>query len=164
MLYYTRAVDPSMYPALNKVSLTQAKPTTQTLDKYHRLLDYVSTHPRATIRYHASDMILNVDLDAAYLVLPWAWSRLPGHFFLSSNVLPSRTVTPNGPILTEYNTIKHVVSIAAEAETAGLFHNVQAAHPIRCILIELRHPQPVTPLKTGNATTNAFIHQMMRHK
>ena len=70
MLYYTRAVDPSMYPALNKVSLTQAKPTTQTLDKYHRLLDYVSTHPRATIRYHASDMILNVDLDAAYLVLP----------------------------------------------------------------------------------------------
>ena len=53
---------------------------------------------------------------------------------------------------------------AAEAETAGLFHNAQQARPIRYILTQLGHPQPPTPIKTDNATANAFIHQTMRHK
>ena len=70
LLYYTRAVDPTMHPGLNEVSITQAKPTQQTLKKCLRLLDYVATHPNATIRFYASEMILNVNLDAAYLVLP----------------------------------------------------------------------------------------------
>ena len=164
LLYYTRAVDPTMYPALNEVSLTQASPTEKTLQKCHQLLDYVSTHPNATIRYHASDMILNVDTDAAYLVLPRARSRLAGHFYLSSDPAMTRTVRPNGPILTECKTIQHVVSSAAEAETAGIFHNAQQAIPIRYILKELGHPQPPTPIKTDNTTANAFIHQTMRHK
>ena len=164
LLYYTRAVDPSMYPALNEISTTQAHPTENTLQKCNHLLDYVSTHPNATIRYHASDMVLNVDSDAAYLVLPRARSRLAGHFFLSSPGSLSRIAFPNGPVLTECKTIWHVVSSAAEAETAALFHNAQTARPIRHVLISLGHPQPPTPLKTDNATANAFIHQTMRHK
>ena len=39
LLYYTRAVDPSMYPALNEISVTQASPTEATLKKCHHLLD-----------------------------------------------------------------------------------------------------------------------------
>ena len=49
LLYYTRAVDPSMYPALNEASLTQANPTQRTLQQSTQLLDFVSTHPNATI-------------------------------------------------------------------------------------------------------------------
>ena len=164
LLYYTCAVDPSMYPALNEVSLTQASPTHQTLQKCNQLLDYVSTHFNATIRYHASDMILHVDSDAAYLVLPRARSHLVGHFFLSDSPSLTRTVPPNGPILTECKTIYHVVSSAAEAETAGLFHNAQQARPFRYVLHQLGHPQPPTPIKTDNATAKAFIHQTMRRK
>ena len=41
LLYYTRAVDPTMYPALNEVSLTQATPTEKTLQKCHQLLDHI---------------------------------------------------------------------------------------------------------------------------
>lgn len=59
-----------MYPDLNEFSMTQAKPTLQTLAKFHHFLDYVSTHPKTMICYHASNMVLNVDSDAAYLVLP----------------------------------------------------------------------------------------------
>ena len=109
-------------------------------------------------------MVLNVDSDAAYLVLPRARSRLAGHFFLSSPGSPTRIASPNGPILTECKTIRHVVSSAAEAETVALFHNAQTARPIRHILISLGHPQPPTPLKTDNATANVFLHQTMRHK
>ena len=164
LLYYTRAVDPSMYPAINEISTTQAKPTSATLDKCNHLLDYVSWHQNETIRYHASDMILHIDSDAAYLVLPRARSRLAGHFFLGPDPTKTPVTTSNGPLLTECKTICHVVSSAAEAETAALFHNAQAARPIRYILTELGHPQPPTPLKTDNATANAFIHQTMRHK
>ena len=96
LLYYTRAVDPSMYPALNEISITQACPTKATLQKCNHLLDYVSWHPNATLRYHASDMILNVDSDTAYLVLPRACSRLAGHFFLSSKPTITRTVQLGG--------------------------------------------------------------------
>ena len=131
------------------------------LAKCHQLLDYVLTHPNTTIQYHASDMVLNVDSDAAYLVLPRARSRLAGHFFLSSPGSPSRIAAPNGPVLTECKTIRHVVSSAADAETAALFHNAQSARPIRHILISLGHSQPPTPLKTDSATANAFIHQTM---
>ena len=109
-------------------------------------------------------MISNVDSDAAYLVLPCACSRLVGHFFLSSDPAIARAVLPNGPILTECKTIQHVVSSAAEAETAALFHNVQIASPIYHILIALGHPQLPTPIKTDNATASACINQMMRHK
>ena len=162
VLYYTRAVDPTMYPALNEASLPQASPTQQTLKKCNQLLDYVSTHSNATIRYHASDKILHVDSDAACLVLPRVRSRFAGHFFLSDSPSLTRTVPLNGPILTECKTIRHVVSSAAEAETADLFHNAQQARPIRYILHQLGHPQPPTPIKTDNSTAKAFIHQTMR--
>ena len=164
LLYYTCAVDLSMYPVLNEVSLTQASPTQRTLQQCTQLLDYVSTHPNTTIRYHTSNMILHVDSDAAYLILPRARSRLAGHFYLSNDPHLTRIVPPNGPILTKCKTIWHVVSSAAEAKTAGLFHNTQQARPIRYILHQLGHPQPPTPIKTDNATANVFVHQTMRHK
>ena len=35
------------------------------------------------------------------------------------------TPTPNGPILTEFKTLKTVVTSSAEAETGGTFENAQ---------------------------------------
>ena len=153
-----------MYLALNEISVTQVSLIEVTLQKCHQLLDYVSWHPEATLRYHASDMILHVDYDPAYLVLPHARSRLAGHFFLSSDPTLTRTIRPNAPILTECKTIQHVVMSAVEAETAAIFHNAQVARSIRSILKTLGHPQPPTPIKTDNAAATSFIHQTMRHK
>jgi hypothetical protein len=44
-------------------------------------LDYLTTHPDATIRYHASDMILHIHSDASYLSVSNARSPLGGLFF-----------------------------------------------------------------------------------
>ena len=124
MLYYSRAVDPTMLPALNEIATSQANPTEKTKQQCKMLLDYAATYPSAKIRYYASDMILHADSDAAYLVLPNARSRIAGHFYLSSKP-PDPPAPPkpqhNGPILTECRTLKHVVASAAEAETVGLF-------------------------------------------
>ena len=53
---------------------------------------------------------------------------------------------------------------AAEAETHGIFHNVQTALPIRFLLTQMGHSQPPTPLKTDNKIADAFVQQEMRHK
>ena len=105
-------------------------------------MDYAATYPNSIIRYYASDMILHIESDAAYLVLPNARSRVAGHFYLSSHPPAQGKPSPqhNGPLLTECKTLKNVVASAAETETGGLFHNAQAAVPIRHRLEALDHP------------------------
>ncbi len=155
LLFYSRAVDPSMLPGLNDVSTQQAAPSTATAKKVTQLL---------AIWFHASDMCLHVETDAAYLLLPRARSRISGHFFLSDLPDFKRTITPNGPILTECKTIRTVVASAAKAETHGIFHNAQTALPIRYLLLQMGHPQPPTLIKTDNKVVEAFVKQEMRHK
>ena len=131
------------------------------------LLDYLSTHPDATIRFYASDMILCVISDAAYLVLPNARSRAAGLFFLSNHTDPhAPNPTPNGPIHVLCKTIKGVPASASEAETGGLFLNAQEAVPIITALESLGHPQPTTgtPLETDNKTSHDILHAQVRMK
>ena len=59
-----------MLPALNNIGIEQATPTQNTEEKYERLLDYAVIYPNAFIIYHASQIVLHVDSDAAYLVMP----------------------------------------------------------------------------------------------
>jgi hypothetical protein len=140
----------------------------KTLNKCYQLLDYCATYPNAIIRYNASDMVLHVDSDAAYFVLPGAHSRIAGYYFLSSELPPDKlgnvNPAPNGPILVECHTLTHVVASAAEAETGGLFYNGKTIIPIWQALIELGHPQPPTPLKTDNSTATGFVHKSTRQK
>ena len=78
-------------------------------------------------------MQLYIDSDAAYLVLPKARSRGVRHFYLSSTLNNMQTIpTPasNGPILTECQTLKNVMSSAAEAEVGTVFLNGKATIPI----------------------------------
>ena len=79
-LYYARAVDNTIHTALNYIAMTQASPTMKTKDATLMLMDYLHTHPDAKTRYHASDMQLYIDSDAAYLVAPKAKSRIAGYF------------------------------------------------------------------------------------
>ena len=120
LLYYGRAVEHPILVALNEISTQQTHPTQKVMKKVKQLLDFVSTYPDATLRYYASNMILHVDSDAAYLVLPHAKSRVGGYFYLSSTPPTNINNIPkpmrNAPILIKCSTLKHVVASAAEAE------------------------------------------------
>ena len=85
-LYYAIAVDPTMLEALNAISTAQANATITTMGDIVWLLNYVATHPDATINYHASDMIIHVSRDASYLGEERARSRSGGHFFLANRL------------------------------------------------------------------------------
>jgi hypothetical protein len=84
LLYYGRAIDGTIMTAISSLASQQATATEDTEAKLTQLLNYCSTHPDATIRYHASDMILNIYSNAGYLNEPEARSRAGGHFFMSS--------------------------------------------------------------------------------
>ena len=58
-------------------------PTKYPTKKNKMLLDYAATYPNAIIRYYANVMILHIDFDVVYLVMPNAKSCIAGHYFLS---------------------------------------------------------------------------------
>ena len=158
-----------MLTALQEIASEQAKPTEDTLKKCKHLLDYAATYPNAILRFHASDMILHVDTDAAYLVLPRARSRYAGFYYLSDKMsdYAKGTPMPNGAILVECRSLHNVVSSAAEAECGGTFENAQTAIPIAHILSRVfRHPQPPngTPIVTDNSTSKDLLTNLIKPK
>jgi hypothetical protein len=81
ILYYPRAVDPTVLMPLNDIATEQTRATEKTQAATNQLLEYLATHPDATIRYHASDMILHIHSDDSYLSVSHACIRLGGLLF-----------------------------------------------------------------------------------
>jgi hypothetical protein len=90
-------------------------------------LNYLATHPEATIRFHASDMILNIHSDASYLSKANAHSRACGHFFMSWKPDASNPIKLNGAFFTLCSILQFVVTSAAEAKLGALFLNCKQA-------------------------------------
>ena len=76
-----------MLPALGTLATQQATPTVATLTAITHLLNYCATHPEATLRFTASDMVLHVENDASYLSETRGRSRAASSHFLSCKPL-----------------------------------------------------------------------------
>eukprot|EP00970_Alexandrium_tamarense_P017799 scaffold11398_cov137-Alexandrium_tamarense.AAC.1 len=150
--YYARAVDITILTALNTIGAEQAQATQNTALTTKQLLDYLATHPDTTIRYYASDMIMNVHSNAAYLVASGARSRAAGHFFLGWTPQDNKPIKLNGAFYTTCELLKFVAGSAAEAELGALFLNAQKIKIFRHTLEEMGHPQPPTPTHCDNTT------------
>ena len=107
-------------------------------------MDYANTYKTTKVWFYASDRILEVDSDAAYLVMPQARSRYAGYFRLLDNTNKANRSVHNGALLIECKTIRNVVTSAAEAETKGVFQNAKIAVGMRNLLLQMNHPQPPT--------------------
>eukprot|EP00804_Cyclotella_cryptica_P014004 CCRYP_002480-RA/>CCRYP_002480-RA protein AED:0.39 eAED:0.39 QI:0/0/0/1/0/0/2/0/237 len=150
-LYYARAVDCTMLPALGSLATQQFAPTQNTLLKIHQSLDYAMTHPDAMITYHASNMIIAIH----------TCSRAGGHFFLSEDdPFPCN----NGAILTLAQIIKPVMSSAAKAELGALYINAREAIPQQHLLNELGHHQPITPIQINNSMAIGVVTNIIQPK
>jgi hypothetical protein len=162
VLYYARAVDPTVLMPLNDIAKEQTKATEKMQAATNQMLDYLATHPDATIRYHASDMILHIHSDASYPSVSNAWSRLGDLFFLGNKSPEQETL--NGSILNVAAVIKNVVASAAESEAGACFHNAQSGAPLRVTITELGHTQPLTPLRTDNSTMFGIVNETIKQK
>ena len=83
LLYYARAVDPTLSVTLSAFAAEQSKSTEKTAKAVKKLLNYCATNPDAAIRYKPSEMILRLHSDASYLTEPKARSRTGGHFYMA---------------------------------------------------------------------------------
>jgi hypothetical protein len=127
----------------------------------HQLLDYVATHPNASIRYLASNMILAVHTNASYLSKHKAHSQASAHFYLTNK---GNKEFNSGAILNLASIIKHVMSLASEAELAALYYSCKIAVPIQTILDKMGHTQPMTLVTTDNITTQGLTISTMAPK
>ena len=98
-LYYGRAVDPTILTALNEIATQQSKPTITTEHKAQMLMDYLHTYPNTKLQFYAGDMKLQVETDAAYLVLPNAKSRVAVHFYLLAYSPQTNLILSNSMLL-----------------------------------------------------------------
>ena len=162
ILFYARAIDNTVLVALSSIAMSQAKATENTENIVEQLLDYLATHPNASVLYRASDMILNIHSDASYLNEPNGRSRVAGFYFLGSSSLPGQPITMNGAIHVSCSVIRFTVASAAEAELGALFVNCREGKTIRLILEELGHPQPATPVHCDNATAAGIANDSIK--
>ena len=162
LLWYARAVDPTLRVALSAIAAQQSKATEKTMEATKQLLDYCATHPDAIIRYLASDMQLIVHSDSSYLNEPDARSRAGGHYYLGNK--PPKPDINNGPILTLTTVLGVVLSSAAEAEVGALFVTAKEAAGIRTTLAELGHEQPPTPILVDNTTAHGFANETIKQQ
>jgi hypothetical protein len=109
---------------LNDMSTEQTKATEKTQVATKQLLYYLATHPDATIRYHASYMILRIHSDASYLSVSHARIHLGGLFFCADK--PPQEGTLSGSIFNVASVINNVLASAAESEVAACFQNAQS--------------------------------------
>ena len=152
-LYLARSVDDTTMHALNDLATKVNTGTQTTVNALKHFLDYYATHSHPKKVYRASDMILNIHSDAAYLVASEARSRAGGFHYLSN----AKGTKLNGSVAVIAKIIKNVCSSAAEAEIAALFMNATHAVPLINTLTELGHKQPATPIWTDNSTAYGIL-------
>ncbi len=137
---------------LSSITIAQTKGTTNTVEKAKQLLNYLATNPDTTIRFHASDMIMNIHSNASYLPEANAQSRACGHFFMGWTSQDSGPIKLNGAFFTLCTILWFVVASAAKAKLGALFLNCKEGIIFWMTLKELDHPQPKTQVHCDNAT------------
>ena len=131
------------------------------MTKIKQFLDYATTHLDAIVTYQACGMVLAAHSDASYLSESNACSRAGGRFFMSNDApRPHNNVT----VLTIAQIIKAVMSSAAETEVGALYITCRKVVPVRHTLEFLGHPQPPTPIQTGNTTALGVVNKNVMKK
>jgi hypothetical protein len=121
VLYYNRAVYTNVLMPLNQISTEQTKATEKTQATSDQLLDYLATHPDATIRYHKSDIILHIHSDAYYTSVYHARSGLGGLFYCGDK--PPNSDKLNGSRIN--SCISPDVQVSSRPRTALTVHASQ---------------------------------------
>jgi hypothetical protein len=163
LLYYARAVDPTLLMPINVLASAQSRCIAVTADKVIKLLNYCNTHPETKIRYHASDMIIHIHSDVSYLSEREAKSVAGGFFYMGSSTTTDKKLT-NGAMLIISTVLKHVMSSAAESEIGAVFINAKERAVLRTTLEELGHHQRPAPLETDNTTSTGYINGTIKQK
>ena len=101
--------------ALSSILIEQIIATEKMMGRCTQLLDYLSTNATAQVRFHRSDMIMNIHSDTLYLSESKARSRTCGHFFMGWKPIDNEPIRLNGAFFVNTTIMRFVVASAAEA-------------------------------------------------
>jgi hypothetical protein len=127
ILHYAQAVNLTVLMALSTIASKQAKGTKSMMKKCKQLLNYLATHPNATVRFYTSDMILKVHSNSSYLSKANAHSCTCAHFFMGWKQDATKPIKLNRAFFTLCAILRFVVASTTEAELSALFLNCKQA-------------------------------------
>jgi hypothetical protein len=160
-----------MLVALDTIASQQSKGTQATAQALTQLLNCAAAHPDATVRYHASDMYLQVHSDASYLSEASVRSCAGGIFFSQCPTDPSKPPAPttipppqNGAIHIIHTIMSNGMASVMKPERGALFHNAQDGIPLRITLIKMGHDQEATPIQTNSACTAGVTNETVKQR
>jgi hypothetical protein len=110
---------------LSLIAVEQTKAIERTMGQCIHLLNYLVSNQDAKVRFHASDMVMNIHSDESYLSETKARSRVCGHFFMGWMPKNGEPIQLNGAFYVNMTILRLVAASAAEAEPGALFHNCQ---------------------------------------
>jgi hypothetical protein len=105
-LFYARAVNCTLMPAVVQLAATQAHPTAAVLEAADRLMRYAAGHPAQHLIYRACDMILYIRSDASHQSMSDSRSVAGGLFYLANKQVSDMPI--NGPLLATSKVIPNV--------------------------------------------------------
>jgi hypothetical protein len=161
LLYYARAVDPTLLTISNELASQQSQPTQRILKAANRALSYCVTRHQNALVYHACDMTLHAFADASYLCRSHSRSVAGAIFFLGNKNDPTRI---NGSIHVFSTIIPCVVASAGEAEYAALFAAGQHAASLRTTLSDMGYPQDPTIIMCDNTSAIGIATDSIKQK
>jgi hypothetical protein len=147
ILYYARAVDPTMLTICLRISSEQAAPTEAVKAHAVRLLQYAARYPNNELVFQKSKMHLIIQADASFNSRTKGRSVAGGIAYCGDVDDPT---TENGMLHAISSIIDVVCASAGEAEYGSAFINAQNGVGLRHILIALGHAQPPTPILCDN--------------
>jgi len=145
--------------ALCSTAVEQTKATEKTLGRCLQLLDYLASNSEVKVRYHVSDMIMNIHLDASYLLETKARSRACGHLFMGWMPKNGEPIKLNGAFYVNTTILRFVVASAAKADP-----QLSRRYNFWQTLTDLGHPQPKTPVHCDNATAVGIANNTVKRQ
>ncbi len=137
LLYYARAVNPTLLPIANELASQQVSFRVRALKATNRALSYATGNSNKCTTFYYCDMILHGHVDASHLSRSHARSVAGSYLFLGDHNLPLKI---NGAIYAFSTIIPCIVASAGEAEYAALITGAQLAASLRTIFADLGHP------------------------
>jgi hypothetical protein len=150
--------------APSMIAIEQTKETEMTMGQCMQLLDYLASNQEAKVRFHASEMIMNIHSNVSYLSEKGAQSCTCGHFFMGWMPKTGEPIKLNGAFHTNLSIMRFVVALVEEAELEALFHNCQTRMIFRQTLADLGHTQPKTPVHCNNATAVGITNNAVKQQ
>jgi hypothetical protein len=147
-LYYAQAIDMTILMVLSLITVEQTKATEQTMGQCIDLLNYLATNQDAKVRFHASDMVMNIHSDESYLLETKVRSRVCSHFFMGWMPKNGEPIQLNGAFYVNTTILRFFMVSVAEAELGA----------------NLGHPQPQTSVHCNNATAVGIANNTLKRQ